>query len=421
MKDHFLQRLTALHLLAITQRLVRFLLRGLWLGMAAGLAAWGLDRLFGWQLQSVFTPRVLWLALPLAVAAALLPWPDRKRLAWRLDRRLDLKEQVTTALQTVQSPQVSPVGALLVEDAGRLIRAASRRAALYGWRLLPDLLSLLVMVILALLAGQSRAFPQGLELPSAAAVPLPPLGQDARASDIFPGGIPGLRNASNTSQARGSYTPEDLDQLRQSLEALGKDLAGQSATYDLGKALQENRLEDAARSMEELAGRLSNLSAESQSRVADALTRAAQNLAGSSLKSLADQLRQAAESIQHGRARDASESLEKLARELRNLSHSQSQQVRAGPGASIGPGGGRGLNGASQPFQRLVGGQGEPVVLAEPHPYLSPVQGQVSSEETLSAPSDRPESQASDFPGAFLVPYSYPWMWRDVVSQYFSH
>lgn len=416
----FLARLRLLLAIVVGQRVLRAMLRAAWLGLGGYLAWWGIGRIGGTQPAEWILPVGAGLIALGSTAWVLYPLPGTARLAWRLDRAFGYKEQISTALQVIRSDRTHPLADLLVSDAVKVLNRAVRRVLRSGWGLLPDLLSLLVVGVLYGTTLLTSEIPPALIIVEPEPQTLTALGTDPRADQIYPDGIPGLRSSASINQAVvKQYSAEDLEQIRQSLGGMGENLSRQAATHDLGQALQGQDLEKAARAADELAGRVPGMSDQSRSQIADALDASGRQLQQAGVEPLAENLLESAQGVRRNYARDAAESLKQLAQDLRDLSAAQLAQAKAGPGASLGPGG-KGITGASEPFERLQGGEAEPFNLAEGTPLLSAGEAPTGAAGTEPGRVDQPGSQDIRFLDLFLTPTHFPWNLRDVVSKYFS-
>lgn len=125
--NDFTFALSRIRNLLIAQRSARLVVRAIWLGLAGLLIAWGLNERFDlvpnrnyWTLAIVLfaSPAVLSLARPLGL----------RLLAWRMDRHLNLKEQITTADRVGgQSEQPNVIEQRLLTDAHSLLPGIHKR------------------------------------------------------------------------------------------------------------------------------------------------------------------------------------------------------------------------------------------------------------------------------------------------------
>lgn len=442
-------------LLVWMQRAVRLFIRAIWMGAAAYLSVWVAHVYWGF-----FPNPKTWLAAGMILATPslvgiILPWPRLSRLAWALDRRLGLREQISAAWETAQTSASGQVPAALLADATGLLEQAQVRILRRGWFLGRDLLSGLIVATLFLLFSWANLGHSLPDLPGAGAVRLPALGEDPRAEQVFPSGLPGLvqpppasalpgQSAADNPGAEDRLTEGDLSasqvaELTQALQDLGAALSQNAATYDAGQDLQSGDLDRSAEGLERLADQLDQLGGETREQVAEALQETAGQIPPAGQPEplpLAEDLQAAGEALAGGDSLNASESLDQAAAGLRDLAGQMAAQ--AGSPLSAGSGGeqagdrrgalsdlaqGDSRRGEPEPFTRFSE-EGEAFELSG----SSDRSGLLSPGEPGSEVEDLPARGAYNFtaPGdsdpisTVLTPYYYSWIWRDVVSTYFT-
>lgn len=432
--------------LVITQRIVRLLVRTAWLGLAGFLIAWGLNVLYG-----PFTAGWIWagaavLAAP-AVAAAFLVVREGT-LAWRMDRLFGLKEQVTTALRVERSDaEAGAMAQALVSDAGALLPGLFSRIARRGWDLRRDLEALALVSIL--LAGAVLTNRTGLRFSPAAAEPagLPSLGSAPGFGDVFPSGIPGLAGdapagpeGSPGGQAPGS-AGEGAGAIDNILSDLGEALSEHPETAEIGEALQNGDLNEAAAAIERTADNVDLLPEDARQNMQEALQQAAQDARDAGQEDLAEDLQAAADALGNTDPNNpmAADALDELAENLRDLGEvfgsmgqpgeQDGDGTQEGPdvGSSAGESGsgaGAGTQGLPEPLSRLEGA-GEDFSIEggdDPSGLLQPSTGSQSPSGTSTGSTSSGGSvpAGTGAINSVLTPYSFPWNWRDVVSDYFS-
>ncbi len=441
----FTRSLSSLRSLVFIQRNARLLVRALWTGLAGYLIAWGVNSMWGlvsapWQqLAAGFG-----FALP-SLYAMFRPLPAG-RLAWRLDRLFGLKEQITTAWQTVglRPEKHGQVDALLLEDAARLLPAQRERVLRRGWYLGRDAESLAVVLLLAAAVFLFGLFSSQLSLPDAQTQDLPPLSQPPSASDVFPSGIPGQGQTSpgsgeNTpASPGGGLTPDEIGAIDQILTDLGRSLGAYPETREAGESLQAGDLESAAGGLERIADNLDLLPPEALENLQQALEKAASRAAEAGQQDLAEDLASAAQALQ-GTEPDlpaGADALDQIAEALRELaaslaSGSPGDPTTADPGASDAGGAAQGTAGAGSGSGTQ--GEPEPLVRLEEEGGELPLEGGIEPGGLLVPGSTPGDLVAAGAAGAgtgssgstapvnsVLTPYSLDWRWRNVVSQYFS-
>lgn len=456
---NFKQRLNLLLVLLWIQRALRLSLRIIWTAMAGYLLGWGINSLWGWLPDSR-----TWMVLGLLFASFSLigiffPVPRLSRMTWKLDRRLNLQEQVTTAWQVFQKKDNRQVPNLLIYETMQLFPDIMKRVAGRGWFLGRDLLSMLIVLILFWLVFWGDLDVVPIELPETQVDLLPVLGEDPSAEDVFPSGIPGLKPPESASTdfpghptagideenqvLGGADFSSDMSKIEESLKRLGTRLSQQAISYDVGQALKKGELDQAANEIERLADQVDQLSDDAKKELSNAMKTTSyeiRELSTNQQEPLSRDLGAASAALDEGSDSEAKKELDQFANSLRDLSAAQASQEsgnsltegtdQAGLEKGIGPGGGEGGTGASsrergesQVMERLSG-EGETLEL-----------GQVSDQEGLLRPavdlSDRGTdiargSLSSNIPGdsevvdSLLAPYYFSWKWRNVVSTYFS-
>lgn len=437
------RRLFELQALAALQRGLRLGLRALWLGLGGLLIAWGVNSLWGW-LPERRTWALLALGMALlpllAYALSLLPLLRSRRAfwVWAFDRRLGLQEQVSTAFELARGGRRaggSLSEALLAEVLESLPQVRERMLR-RGWFLERDLVAALLVLLLALMAYSStwlRSYadqigamsadisqPSGM-LPSSAALPPPPA---AAPQGEDPSGQ-GEQGAGQQDQGQPGgdqgepQPPEGLDgeALSRALEQLGQELSGQAPTYDLGQELQQGDLEGAASEMEDLADRVDELSPQTRQELAEALENAAGEVEAAGDPQMAQDMREAAEALradpQNGET-GAGEALDQLAEDLRGQAGSQ-----AGTGSGDN---GSGQSGSAEPAERLQGQGGDlelPLEDSSQSGLLSPAPQGAAGEDVVGGSQDSSAGASGQY-GSPLVPNSFLWKWRDIISSYFD-
>ncbi len=439
-------RLVEIQALLLTQRGVRLLLRAAWLFVGGNLIGWSLHSLFlsppwwGWLLLGIL------LATP-AFAAIFRPLPA-SRLAWKMDRRLGLREQISTALQSADRQETSPIARSLIADTARLLPQQAPRILRRGWFLGRDLLSALIILILLVTVFWADRYSRTLSAAEPGdPVALPPVVEDPDAQDVFPSGVPGLtsqpQDAGPDPSAGSSGGPGDLGALDDILSALGEALSEQAETAGAGDALQQGNLDQAAQEFENLADQAGQLPPEAEQNLQEALEDASQQAGSAGFDQLAEDLGNAADALEDPAANGAraADALDQIAEDLRDLSQQLAnpggqpgQQAQDPTGDEAASGEGSGTSGAGtgdggepppgEPLSRIQaeGGDFELEGGQEPSGLLRPGTpgGESGPGSGSPAASSAGVAQDAGTIDTILTPYSYSWRWRDVVSEYFT-
>jgi hypothetical protein len=441
----FRTRLAQIQALLLTQRSLRLLLRSAWLFAAGYLIGWSAQRLFGspdpigWYAIGALLAAPAWISIfrPLR----------RGPLVWKMDRRLQLKEQITTAWQLRSTPPGDSLARLLIADATQILPQQSRRILKRGWFLSRDLVSTLIVVVLLLTVFWATAFTNTL---AAAAgdgqLQLPPLVEDPNADDVFPSGIPGLTgqpgDAGPDDSSSSPDGPGDLGALDDILSELGEGLGEEEETAAAGEALEQGDLESAAQEFENLADQADQLPQDAQDNLQESLEQAAEQAEQQGFDQLAQDLSDAAEALENPPdSVEAADALDQVAEDLRDLEQQiaamgqepadeegqapqDEPQVGSGSGTS---GAGTGEGGDPVPPEPVtrIQGEGDDFELDggdNPSGLLVPGDPGAESTADSGSPASQgsPVAQDSGVVDTILTPYSYPWKWRDVVSDYFT-
>lgn len=407
------------------RRGVRVLLRASALALALVCLALGAHLLTGQPLRWTLVGAGALGCIALGALLVLRPRLRAPEVARRLDRRFQLNEQLTTALEL--GPQAEGVGIYLYDQARRSLAQIRRQVAArqrFPWAELALVLSLAVLLVglVALVdigPGGVAAMPE----------PLPPLARAPDPVERFPPEPfqpppPGQNELTAGSEA---FAPVAVDPA--AAAALADALRDQSVTRPAAEALDQGRPDEAARQLRELADQAGQLSSQARSDLGQALREAARQIAPTS-PGLAEQLSQSAEGIEAG-GDQAAAALEDLASLVEQFG--QSPIIDQAPGTPQGQSG-QGAGGAGQSSlpgdQRERAGQrlgvdGVPLELASDGGSTVPGAGdaeQVSAPEggTAGTGSFTRGSQSSERVSIGDDPLRIPADLRDVVQDYFS-
>jgi hemoglobin-like flavoprotein len=454
-EKRFRRNLLLLEILSLFQKGVRVTVRAAWLGLGTFLVAWSANALFGWLPDPKHWGWFSFAIFVLSLTGIILPWPRRKRFTWKLDRRLGGNEQISTAWEVIVKGDIGKVSQALVDDALDLLAGYRKQILLKGWWLLPDLISTAIVVILLVVVFTTR--PVTYEITREAGnLPLQPIADEPSLRDVFPSGSPGLQKLADFSgqndvnhgvsqvkeTGEAEISPEDYQKVTEALLEMGNELSKNAATYDVGEALIHLEMEQAASAMDALASSAAQLSSETRTDLAQSIQEAAEKLEDLSSLDILPHMQDAAQALVNEDGSDQSASiqngLENLAsdlREVNDLLNSRLNSSLAESGgdrsesASSGPGQGAGLSASSdrgnpEPIFRLFG-EGQTIDLESLSENMRTALRPVNpTGELQTSPSSGPRSsvftESSIVIEADLVPYRFPWKWRDVVSKYFS-
>jgi hypothetical protein len=410
------------------RRGVLTLLRAVWLALSIWCLALGLHLLFSVPLRYDLLAIASLLCVAIGAALVLRPRMKAQQVARRLDRRFQLNEQLSTALELEGRP-VEGVADYL-RDQSRQTMAHLRRTIKQHqgmpWSELGAVVALAIVVLgLLFLAGVT---PFGA-LPGAE--PLPPLAQPNDPAQQFPDEPFTPPAGQQTGTGPGDQAVPGVGD-QQVLSALADALRDQSVTRSAAESLDRGDVSGAAQTLRELADQSSQLSDQSRSELAEALRDAADQIQGQD-PGLAEQVRQSADGLNQG-DQGAADALEGLADAVEDLGQTGSpsngqtapgdSQSQSDDGQGSGSGSGAGsLPGEqrSQTSERLDV-DGVPVELEGEGEGNTPTQG--------NREGDAPEGTNDGFtqggsPGDDRVetgadPLSIPVDLRDVVQEYFT-
>jgi hypothetical protein len=366
-----------------------------------------------------------------------------------MDRLLSLKEQVTTALNVEETGESrSPVARELVADVENQFPGIRARIAGRGWNLARDLEALAVVVLLLGTIVLSHRAGVRFSLQEADPASLPALAGAPGFTDVFPSGIPGLTagvppgaegNANPGAPGPGDEALGDLDNI---LSDLGEALSEHPETADIGEALQNGDLDGAAAAIERTADNVDLLPEDARQNMQDSLQQAAQQARDAGQEDLAEDLEAAAQALENPDPNNplAADALDELAESLRDLGEAFASMGQPGEqdgsGSEEGPdvgssagesgsGSGAGTQGLPEPLSRLEG-EGEDFSIEggdDPSGLLQPAGSPGTPVTTIGGTAASGDGTSTGTTGpinSVLTPYSFPWNWRDVVSDYFS-
>lgn len=458
-KIEFIRELRLIQVLILIQRTIRLLVRAAWTFGAGYLLGWGTNALFGWLSNSRD-----WVLLGLILASMIfigifIHWPKLDKLAWSLDRNLELQEQVSAAYQSIQRRAKGVIFELLVTDAVFHLKRARSRIIRHGWFLARDVLSGLIVLTLFGLVFWNDLRATTITLPKSIPERLPPLGREPSAGEIFPSGIPGLDEElqesyelpSKSGNEPGNVNLQDdqseiqseLNVINSTLQQLGAALGQQAASFEVGQALERGDILSAASLLEDLADQIGHLSPSTKERLAMAIKEAIQSLAqagGQTGEPLKENLENAVVALEGGldlpakeALSDVSDDLRDLAKQMAGLEEDHTRGLTSSASTSLDSNIG-GAEGSSAVSGREIGqpetdrhyssNEGETLELVTENNQSGLLQPGVNLRERgVSSVGGSVISRIlldQNPVSTILTPYYYSWRWRDVVSSYFS-
>jgi hypothetical protein len=448
-------------------RLVRLLVRSLWV---AGLLVLG-----GWLLAAVTGRAFVWEGWAAAAAAlavvlflVMALWPVRaERVARRLDSRFEMRDQFAAAYEVAQRGPENYIERDLLNAADGTLGEVRRQLRFRFNVPWPDLELALLVGVGLVAAGYYLAAASGSAAPTvlrAAPEPLPAVGLEPLVSlpgvpaEFQPGGIGQVGVDPGEGASAGVLEAANAQAL---IDALAEALSQTTLTQSAGTSLAQGDADQAAEELRNLARDAEGISDQARADLAQALREAAQKLEGSNpeqaqaLRAAADALEQEASSAaaQNAAAADALEGLAQMI-ESADSTRAGDGQPEGAPGDAAGSEGGTqggdGSEGASggegsDSAGTQSGAQGS----AGTQPSEEQSTGSVESllaagqavplrrSESLDPGSLRPASDPNRATERRSVPYehygasgaggqqpsdplSIPWRLRNVIQRYFS-
>ena len=304
-----------------TRQGIRTLLRSAWLGACIWCIGLGGHLIWDWPLRYNILGALALAIIGMGVALLLRPKLSSYEVARRLDRRFQLNEQLTTAVEVARShPPRDSIAAHLLVQSGRT--AGSLQQVIMRQQRPPwsDIIAFGALILVALglymLAGIG-AIDQSLV--GASIPPLPQLvqSQDPQLTqEPFnqSGGQPGTGGSGTTSQTQPGQNGQSTAGNPQTLGPIADALRDQGATRPAADALDHGDAAGAAQQLRALADQADQISPRTLDNLASRLEGAADKVQSNN-PDLADQLRKSAEELQRGN-KDASQGFEDLARSV---------------------------------------------------------------------------------------------------------
>jgi len=451
--DQLKQQVKVFYAQITLQKSLRLTLRAIWMGLAGVLICWAANALWG------YLPNPLtWFSIGLAVALlpimvvifslypVLTDLPPPLRWIYAIDSHLNQHGQISTAWEIAQISQSGPVADLLVQDMLAFLPGARAQILKGGWVSKRDLAAAGVAALMSFLLLAATLLQPGSQpavVPSAPVIPQtaqeqslsPALEQQSNEPGAQPGASQNGENGSQDGNNPGdsaaggetstgaipdSASGADPGSVADALRQLGKELSQQAGTYDLGEALENLEMNIAADALEDVTNQVDDLSTESRENMSQALEDAANNMNGANSPSIAEDMQGAADALREPGAAPE-EALGEVAEDFRQLDGPM-QAMEAGGGDGAGQGESAGAEQAN-PADRLPNESGQmeiPLENSDLSDLLSPADPDAPAEGTASGSLDANRPQQNPTNQSPLLPNSFLWKWRNVVSQYFQ-
>ncbi len=324
------------------RRGVRTFLRMVTLGISLWAIGVGAHWLFGWPLDETLLYAAVLGCVIVGAVSLLRPRMKAREVARRLDRRFDLQEQISTALEVNSQKQVEGVAAFLVGKAQKntqQIQAYTNKHQRMPWVEMVALLAMLLfaggLFLLVNLDNRSVAARPPLPIPPLA----PPLElpEDTPPDPFGEGGGEGQQeqgagSGGNEEQQDQEGGAEDQAASasgsdQQSMQELADAMRDLSATRPAAESLDQGDTTGAAQSLRELADQSEQLSEETRRELAGALREASNNIDQHDPE-LGQQVRESASGLEQGPQQSAN-ALEDLADAVEELGEGEEPQQQA--------------------------------------------------------------------------------------------
>lgn len=338
-----------------SRQTLRTILRTLWIGLSLCSILLGGSLIWQWNIGYNWILLILMGSLLLGLCLSLRPRMKPHEVARRLDKRFNLQDQLSTALEVLpQRPAPGSVGSYLIDDTRQVM--AHVRRFIYTRQRRPWSEIVAVIALLLVLGGLFMLLNPDDGLAQNAPLPLPQLIRDQN-EELFPEEEqpppPGQSQEGGDAAGEGQGAPSDS----QSLQAIADALRDQSATRAAADALDQGDTASAARSLRELADQANQLSSDTREEMADSLREAADEVEGRN-PDLAEQLRDIADNLEEG-GQSAQEAIDDLASAIEQQGQPGQQSAEAQAGEGQGEGEGQGQGEAEGEGQGQAEGEGE--------------------------------------------------------------
>lgn len=429
---------TVAHTLRYRRRL-RLGVRAVWLALAVWCVG-TIARLLGLPITPNLLLGLAGLTFLVAAAYAWFSQPSLVQLAYGLDDRYQLGQQLGTALELARRNDVNPLEDRLLQETDTLlvrIRRYFDSQPLVPWREIETFAALGLL-------GVGLWFGTGPQLPDA----LGPIALPTLPTPIAPTEV-AQQQPTEQPISEEPPPPELSPEAQEAAAAIADALRDNGATRSAADALDQGDPSEAASELRELADQADQLSDQARQDLADSLNEAARQLSRSQPE-LSSELDQQANALRRG-GEETAEALEDLARTVEQLAESgqqaaegedgqpgQSDQQGEGEGEqpsdqagqpSGGAGAGNGLGGEQRGAQSgATEAQGDTLPLPESEDPSGPTTGatgpQGPSVQLEAGGTGSPQSSGGNSADQPLSgeadPLAIPSEYRDVVEDYFS-
>ena len=428
-RHSFMEEIQRIFRIALIQKMVLMILRSAWVGGAVYLAFWGTNRIWGWfPNERSWTLTALFVSVAVFCSVFLVTRPTRK-FVWRLDRGYSLQEQVYTLYELFQvgGPGVeNKPGVRELIESEHISRLAEVRRKLVdtGWRVREEFEATIVVLILLMIVYLTSVSSITGITPGASIRSLPGIGIDPSIDQVFPRGIPGdfgtgespedgfVRSTSQGGLNLFEFSQMEWSEIRALMRELGKNLRGESGTYELGQALIQDNYSDAANQFSKLAESIDQVSPDIQIWIAGLFLDTAVSLQNLQQHGISGYFQEASGALFEGVNSKISEEMDDLAELMKLFSQFKEEAMTANQ------------NSLNNEFQSLDQYQEKTLLIDE----VADLPDYVSSPNTFGSEGEEILGERIDFIMPFnsnmiegvLLPYQYSQENFDVVSSYFS-
>ncbi|MBN1995772.1 MAG: hypothetical protein JW953_24010 [Anaerolineae bacterium] len=316
----FLKSLQQLQTAFWLRRAAHWVIRAAWLALLVPTIFMAGYLWLNWEVRWYY-----WTLPMLLIVLLSLLWSSRpisrKRIACRLDDRLELQTRLTTALEISDTPQThNPVEQHLLQETEEITATLRRGVPLVNRTLWVEIQALIaVAAILGALLMIDSLAPR---IPQVNPTDLPATWKEPSASEVLPSENPPLAQ---------SIAPEDVqtdpmheEDFQTALRILADVLRDHAVTHSIAEAIDDNDLERAAQNLRRLADQLDNLSPEARAELSNLLQEAADKI-GNIAPSITDPLQAGSAALDNDDLLQAGQSLEELARVLEEIEDSPAE------------------------------------------------------------------------------------------------
>ena len=450
------RQVKSIYQLVQIQRALRLFLKSAWIilllysGLTLAIIAAG---------QHQLEKYLFGLGLLLIILQPMLYFFSKRELAnfvWLLDRRLELKEQVSAAWQSLHKEDNRPFVVLLFEDVSRLLTSVYQNIRIKGWYVQKDLLLVLILGIVAFCVSMYSSLSIESVLPSDQSIAaLPPLQEEPSFEDVFPKGMLSYYENEEVDENNDNGNNKDqqkAQQLKAALEEAGAVFSKDAFTQNFGEALQNAQMEQAAQMLEMLANNAGLLSNEMKTQMGEYLQEAKKPFEKIGEEQIVKDLDEATKALSQeaqnsNGSQEVKDKLNELAKDLRDMAPSlekaqssdtvQKSEPKAGSGKLIASGTGSETAEVKVSVQQelseavdRLSGEGNEVVFGDQekgneenknifNPNAKPPKENVADASVLSPLSVVRQGDQVIIRNN-ITPNYFSWTWRDEIAKYFE-